>query len=62
MAKDTSVDLRNQVIYQVFPRQFSDTANFKGVTKELDRIQKLGVDILYLLPIHPIGKIGRAHV
>ena len=33
MAKDTSVDLRNQVIYQVFPRQFSDTANFKGVTK-----------------------------
>ncbi len=37
MAKDTSVDLRNQVIYQVFPRQFSDTANFKGVTKEPQR-------------------------
>ncbi len=59
MAKDTSVDLRNQVIYQVFPRQFSATANFKGVTKELDRIQKLGVDILYLLPIHPIGNFHK---
>lgn len=56
MAKDTSVTLRNQVIYQVFPRQFSNTGDFKGIIKDLDRIQNLGVDILYLLPIHPIGE------
>ena len=48
--------LRNQIIYQVFPRQHSKTSDFNGVTKDLDRIKELGVDIVYLLPIHPIGQ------
>lgn len=56
MAKDTKLDLRNQVIYQVFPRQHSKSGDFKGVMDDLDRIKDLGVDILYLLPIHPIGE------
>ncbi|MCM1130143.1 MAG: alpha-amylase family glycosyl hydrolase [Roseburia sp.] len=56
MAKDTNLDLRNQVIYQVFPRQHSATGDFKGLIADLDRIKALGVDILYLLPIHPIGE------
>jgi glycosidase len=55
MAKNTNLDLRNQVIYQVFPRQYSKENNFKGVTKDLQRIKDLGTDIVYLLPIHPIG-------
>ena len=49
-------DLRNKVIYQVFPRQHSNTSDFKGVIEDLDRIKDLGADILYLLPIHPIGQ------
>ena len=49
-------NLRNQIIYQVFPRQHSNTSNFKGVTKDLKRIKELGADIVYLLPIHPIGQ------
>ena len=49
-------NLRNQIIYQVFPRQHSKTSDFNGVTKDLDRIKELGVDIVYLLPIHPIGQ------
>ena len=56
MAKDTNLNLRNQVIYQVFPRQHSSKSNFIGVIEDLDRIRNLGVDILYLLPIHPIGQ------
>ena len=56
MAKDTNLNLRNQVIYQVFPRQHSSKSNFLGVIEDLDRIRNLGVDILYLLPIHPIGQ------
>lgn len=55
MAYNTNLDLRNQVIYQVFPRQYSKENNFKGVTKDLQRIKDLGTDIVYLLPIHPIG-------
>lgn len=56
MAKNTSANLRNQVIYQVFVRQHSKTGDFKGLIEDLDRISNLGVDILYLLPIHPIGQ------
>ena len=55
MAQNTNLNLRNQVIYQVFPRQYSKENNFKGVTKDLQRIKDLGTDIVYLLPIHPIG-------
>ena len=56
MAKDTNLNLRNKIIYQVFPRQHSNKSNFEGVVYDLDRIKSLGVDILYLLPIHPIGQ------
>ena len=57
--KDNKVLLRNQMIYQVFVRQFSDTCDFKGLIKQLDRIKDLGCDILYLIPFYPIGKVAR---
>jgi glycosidase len=59
MAKQTDLLLRTQTIYQVFPRQHSKTHNIQGVIKDLDRIKSLGVDVIYLLPIHPIGKKAR---
>ena len=62
MAKQTNLDLRNQVIYQVYPRQYSNEGTFEALRKDLDRIVDLGVSILYLLPIHPIGHVGRKGV
>lgn len=59
MAKDTKKELRNQVIYSVFVRNHSKEGNFDGVLKDLDRIHELGVDIIWFLPIHPIGKEKR---
>ncbi|CDR30803.1 Alpha-amylase 2 [Acholeplasma oculi] len=59
MAKQTNLDLRNKTIYQVFVRQHSKTHDFLGLISDLDRIKKLGVDIIYLLPFHPIGKKDR---
>ncbi|WP_027340516.1 alpha-amylase family glycosyl hydrolase [Halonatronum saccharophilum] len=56
MASDTKVELRNQIIYSVYVRNHSEEGTFKGVEKDLDRIKDLGTDILWLLPIHPIGK------
>lgn len=47
--------LRNQVMYSVFVRQFSREGNFEGVRRRLDHVRALGVDIIWLLPIHPIG-------
>src|SRR5580692_958665 len=49
--------VRQGIIYEIFPRQFSATGDFNGVTAQLDRLQHLGVDILWLMPIHPVGKL-----
>ena len=49
--------LRDAVIYEVFPRAFSPTGDFKGVTAQLDRLKALGVTVLWLMPIHPMGKL-----
>jgi len=48
--------LRDGVIYEIFPRAFSPQGNFDGVTAQLDRLKDLGVNIVWLMPIHPVGK------
>ncbi len=59
MAKTTSKNIRNRVMYSVFVRNFSEEGTFEGVRRELDRIKSLGVDIIWLMPIHPIGEVAR---
>ena len=59
MAMQTDKQLRNQVIYSVFVRQFSPEGTFAQVREALPRIRALGVDILWLMPIHPIGETAR---
>ncbi len=51
--------VRTGVIYEIFPRDFSASGDFNGVTTQLDRLKELGVTILWLMPIHPIGKVKR---
>ena len=48
--------VRDGVIYEIYPRDFSQEGNFNGITAQLDRLQELGVTILWLMPIHPIGQ------
>jgi glycosidase len=48
--------LRESVFYEVFPRDFSAEGNFNGITARLDELKDLGVNILWLMPIHPIGE------
>ncbi len=59
MAKDTPLDIRSLVIYQVFPRNHGPSGTLADVTADIDRIAALGADVLYLLPVHPIGVAGR---
>ncbi|MEG0743054.1 MAG: alpha-amylase family glycosyl hydrolase, partial [Clostridia bacterium] len=59
MASNTPKSLRNQVLYSVFVRNHSAEGTFQAVEKDLDRIQKLGVDIIWLMPIHPVGVKAR---
>ena len=49
--------LSNAIIYEVFPRDFSPSGDLKGVTAGLDRLHRLGVDVVWLMPIHPIGQL-----
>jgi len=51
--------LRNQFIYQVFVRNYSTEGTLQALSHDLDRIKALGTDILYLMPIQPIGVFGR---
>ncbi len=48
--------LRAGTIYQIFPRDFSVAGNLNGVTAKLDELHGLGVNILWTMPIHPIGE------
>ena len=47
------------VIYEVFPRDFSPSGDLNGVTAGLPRLHELGVDVVWLMPIHPIGQVRR---
>ncbi len=50
---------RDAVIYQINTRQFTPEGTFRAAMAELPRLQALGVDILWLMPIHPIGVENR---
>ena len=55
-ARATREWVRAGVIYEIFPRVFSAEGNFNGITAQLDRLKELGVNVLWLMPIHPIGR------
>lgn len=47
------------VIYQINTRQFTPEGTFRAAEQQLPRLKALGVDILWLMPIHPIGEVNR---
>ncbi len=59
MAKNTDVSLRQQVIYSIYVRNHTEEGTFLSVIPDLDRIRALGTDIIWFLPIHPIGVKGK---
>jgi glycosidase len=50
---------RNATIYQVNTRQFTSEGTFRAAEKQLPRLKALGIDIIWLMPIHPIGEQNR---
>ena len=51
--------VRDGVIYEIYPRAFSPQGNFNAITARLDELKDLGVTILWLMPIHPIGQLKK---
>ncbi len=50
---------RNAVIYEVNWRQMTPEGTLKALEGQLPRLKDLGVDILWLMPIHPISELNR---
>lgn len=59
-AKKTSPDwIENAVIYEANLRQGTADRNLKGLQRRLPGLKDLGVDIIWLMPIHPISEVNR---
>ncbi len=50
---------RNMVLYEINVRQFSAEGTLAGVEKALPTLQELGVNVLWFMPIYPIGEKNR---
>ncbi|MDX9942166.1 MAG: alpha-amylase family glycosyl hydrolase, partial [Bacteroidales bacterium] len=46
------------VVYEVNLRAFSPEGTLQGVIEGLDHIRSLGVNVIWLMPIHPIGQVN----
>ena len=51
--------MRDAVIYEVNVRQFTPEGTFAALERHLPRLDSLGVDILWLMPVQPIGVKNR---
>ena len=50
---------KNAVVYEVNIRQFTPEGTFEAFSEHLPRLKELGVDILWLMPVNPIGVKNR---
>jgi 1,4-alpha-glucan branching enzyme len=50
---------RNASLYEINLRQFTREGTLRAAQAQLPRLKTLGVDILWLMPIHPIGEAHR---
>lgn len=50
---------KNATIYEVNIRQYSEQGTFAEVEKRLPQLKMMGIDIIWLMPIHPIGEKNR---
>jgi len=55
----SKADLETAVIYEANIRQYSPEGTFEKFTKDIPELKKLGVKILWLMPIFPISQTNR---
>lgn len=46
-------------IYEVNIRQYTEEGTFKAFEEHIPRLKEMGIDVLWLMPIHPIGEEKR---
>jgi 1,4-alpha-glucan branching enzyme len=50
---------KNAVIYEVNIRQYTPQGSFKAFEQHLPRLKEMGIGILWLMPVNPIGVTNR---
>ncbi|MGD9960966.1 alpha-amylase family glycosyl hydrolase [Nocardioides sp.] len=50
---------QSAAIYQLNQRQLTPEGTFRAAEEHLPRIRDLGVEIIWLMPVHPIGEVNR---
>lgn len=51
--------VRDAVIYEVYLRSFSKEGTFQALEQRLPELRDMGVTVLWLMPIHPVGIVNR---
>ncbi|MBM3437156.1 MAG: hypothetical protein FJY07_13180, partial [Bacteroidetes bacterium] len=51
-------ETRDIIVYEINERAFSATSDFDGITARIDSIKALSVNVIWLMPIHPIGTVN----
>jgi len=59
LAPISKSDIETAVIYEANIRQYSPQGTFEEFTKDIPEIKKLGVKIIWLMPVHPISQTKR---
>ena len=47
---------KNATLYEINVRQYTEEGTLKAVQEHLPRLKELGVDILWLMPVYPVGE------
>ena len=55
---DSVPETKNIIMYEVNLRAFSSSGDLQGVTNRLDQLKALNVNVIWLMPIYPIGQIN----
>lgn len=50
---------RNATIYEVNIRQFTPEGTLNAFARHMPRLKKMGIDILWIMPINPVGEKNR---
>jgi len=50
---------KNANIYEVNIRQYTHEGTFNAFSSHLERLKEMGVDILWLMPVTPVGELNR---
>ena len=51
--------IEGATLYEIYTRNFTSSGDFKGILSRISYLKLLGVKVLWLMPIHPIGEKGR---